>query len=396
MKERFKRLKCCIIISSHAIGDELLHLVAYIQGLTDEKIIICTTDYKSLSLHKALKNQDQLVFISPKFADIRHIKSLRIALELGYDHALWLEDIPQIAVSTMNLLLNEIELGSQTLIIGTPTLAVDTGNKQTPLVQKIGHASFWFKTGMKLDALQSGLRLYPIRKMQAIRFIDGGCGFEKEALVKAIWSGIPVKNIQINDTLNNRVKRKTFGTALRNFSQLSLLNTYLVALALFFYVPLRFLKLLSKENIRAFIKKNFFDRSEPIYIKALSIAFGVFMAFSPFIGFQLLIGIPLAHFLRLNKALFVTAANINIPPIIPFLIWGSFKLGAAFIENPKGDLFLSQGFNADVLKENFLQYGIGALVLASISALLAGLISYTWLYIARSKRIALEAAAVEV
>src|SRR5690606_37082592 len=130
----------------------------------------------------------------------------------------------------------------------------------------------------------------------------------------------------------------------KDFTRISVLNTYLVTLALLYYIPLRFLKSLTAENIKAFIKKNFFDETEPAYKKALSIGFGVFMGIFPVWGYQLIIGISLSHLLKLNKAIFILAAHISIPPMIPFIIYGSYRLGAFFVKNPQNDILFSQGF----------------------------------------------------
>lgn len=44
------------------------------------------------------------------------------------------------------------------------------------------------------------------------------------------------------------------------------------------------------------------------------------MGIVPIWGFQLLVGIPLAVLMRMNKVLFIAAANISIPPMIPLII----------------------------------------------------------------------------
>src|SRR5690606_41820547 len=55
-------------------------------------------------------------------------------------------------------------------------------------------------------------------------------------------------------------------------------------------------------------------------------------------GFQLLVGIPFAIFTKLNKVLFIAAANISIPPFIPFIIYGSYKMGELVLGKPEVEL----------------------------------------------------------
>ncbi len=59
---------------------------------------------------------------------------------------------------------------------------------------------------------------------------------------------------------------------------------------------------------------------------SINLAFGVFMGIVPFWGFQMLIAFALAQLLKLNKPLVILAANISLPPIIPFIIWGAIGL----------------------------------------------------------------------
>ncbi|MFZ6009870.1 MAG: DUF2062 domain-containing protein, partial [Bacteroidota bacterium] len=54
------------------------------------------------------------------------------------------------------------------------------------------------------------------------------------------------------------------------------------------------------------------DPSEPDWVKAVSVGFGIFMGIVPIWGFQLAVAIPLSFLFRLNKALVIIAANISI------------------------------------------------------------------------------------
>jgi len=96
----------------------------------------------------------------------------------------------------------------------------------------------------------------------------------------------------------------------------------------------------------------------------------------------------LAHFFRLNKILVLAASNISIPPLIPFLIYFSYKTGGFLVSNPE-----------NLTKENLLQlkqqimdghfyvtfqdlgysiyqYVVGSLVLGLGLGLVIGIITY--------------------
>jgi hypothetical protein len=76
-----------------------------------------------------------------------------------------------------------------------------------------------------------------------------------------------------------------------------------------------------------------------MFVRAASVGFGMFMGIVPIWGFQLLVGIPLAIAMRLNKTLFIVAANISIfPPVI----WvASLAVGKWLYGNPTWKISLN-------------------------------------------------------
>ena len=88
-----------------------------------------------------------------------------------------------------------------------------------------------------------------------------------------------------------------------------------------------------------------------------------------------MIGIPLAILFRLNKILFITAANISIPPMIPFIVYASFLVGQYFIANSIDPAQLLH-FDLETIKANTVQYFIGAILLACIAFIIVTAVSY--------------------
>lgn len=314
------------------------------------------------------------------------------ALDKGYDYAITLDSDAQHYASDLHLFLNELEQEPHSLLIGAPNMDQENRPVKTNIRSKLSNFGFWIKTGAKLKDSQSGYCLYPIRKMQEIRCMSS---MKVEVIVKSAWRGISIKNIPIQLPVEPDKKSVDPFRSFRDFSRASFLHTYLITLALFYYLPLRFFRTLTRENIKNFIKKNFFDKNEPIHIKALSVAFGVFMGIFPVIGFQLLIGIPLAHLFRLNKAIFVIAAHISIPPVMPVIFFAGYKLGGLLVESPKNDILFTDGVTMETIQDNLLQFVVGSAVLAVIMGLLAGLLSYLYFFMARNRQLAVAPAPVK-
>ena len=111
-------------------------------------------------------------------------------------------------------------------------------------------------------------------------------------------------------------------------------------------------------------------------------ALGLFLGIAPFWGFQTVLTVSMAVLLNLNKSLAFLCSNISIPPMIPLLLFASFKIGAFFVGGnllPEGDI------NLDFVKNNLLQYLIGSFVLAFSVAFLLGSLTYLVLRLLRKR-----------
>jgi uncharacterized protein (DUF2062 family) len=108
------------------------------------------------------------------------------------------------------------------------------------------------------------------------------------------------------------------------------------------------------------------------------------MGIIPIWGFQLLIGIPLAVLFRMNKVLFIAAANISIPPMIPFIIYSSFLIGQQFIDGTINSTKIFS-FTTDAIYDNLYQYLIGAFLLAIFAFIAVFTVSFSLLKLFRKE-----------
>ena len=67
---------------------------------------------------------------------------------------------------------------------------------------------------------------------------------------------------------------------------------------------------------------------DPPWRVALALAVGVFISFTPFLGFQTLLALLVAAVARLNAAVVVTGTWLNLPWFMPFVYAGALKIGA--------------------------------------------------------------------
>jgi uncharacterized protein (DUF2062 family) len=212
--------------------------------------------------------------------------------------------------------------------------------------------------------------------------------FEIEVLVRAAWKGIRVDSVSVRVYYAPKGIRVTHFRPFKDFTRVSLLNTVLVIVAFLYIKPRDFFRaIFQKKKLRQMVVDNVFNPQESDLVKSASVSFGVFMGIVPIWGFQLVAAIFLAHLLRLNKALVIIAANISIPPMIPLIIFLSYKMGGYWLKDTGVDFQFSQGITVASITKNLEQYIYGSVTLAVSAGLLFGGILFLLLKIFKRKSI---------
>ena len=152
------------------------------------------------------------------------------------------------------------------------------------------------------------------------------------------------------------------------------------------------------QRIRTAIYEEIVGADESPMVKALSVALGVFFGIAPFWGAQMLIAFAVAWVFRLNRAITLIASNISIPPMIPFILYGSYKMGQLLVGHVfVGDNYLRYTYlvflhdwlvsvihsfhiqNTDLANDiiaHISQYVIGSFALGAVAAVIAGVVTY--------------------
>jgi uncharacterized protein (DUF2062 family) len=230
---------------------------------------------------------------------------------------------------------------------------------------------------------QSGYRLYPIKPLSKMIFFTRKYEFEIEVIVRAAWKGVKVTDIPIQIYYAPKETRVSHFRPFRDFSRVSILNTFLVIYALLIVKPFEFIRKLNKKSIQEFFRTQITQNKEPSINITFAVMLGLFMGVAPVWGYQMLIAFGLAHFLKLNKVIVLVTSNISIPPMIPIIIFSSFKIGGLFIESNKLNVIYDKGLSLEFIKNNIVQYFVGSLVFGIALAFVFGIITYILLLIFR-------------
>lgn len=316
-------------------------------------------------------------------------RGFTFALEQGYDFAITMDADGQHYASDLLTFLDKADRSDPAILIGARNLHQENMPGKNTFANKFSNFWFYVETGLKGPDTQSGYRLYPLFAMKGMRFMCTKYEFEIEVLVRSSWKGIRIGWEPVGVYYPPAEERVSHFRPFRDFSRISVLNTVLVTIAFLYIHPRNLLRFIfSKDGLRYLWREQLLAAGESNARKAVSVGFGVFMGIFPVWGFQMLIAVILAAFLRLNKALVLIAANISLPPVIPLIVYGSFMMGRVFVEEDATWVIFSKGLTLGDVKQNLIQYITGAIVLAVAAGLVAGLVTYLALSVFRRKRAA--------
>jgi len=306
----------------------------------------------------------------------------RKAIEMNFEYAITIDSDGQHFAADIPNFIEAIQKEPNSLLIGSRNMTTENVPKKSSFGNKFSNFWFKFETGIQLEDTQSGFRLYPLRLIPK-QFYTNKFEFEIEVIVRAAWKGIVVKNIPIQ-ILYDPVERVSHFRPFKDFTRISILNTVLVINALLYIKPRDFFRRAKKKGFKKFFLEDILESTDSNFKKSAAIALGVFIGISPFWGFQTVLLFTFAALFKLNKVIAYLASNVSFPPFIPFVIYGSLKMGSYFVSN-EAALVLDSSLTLDDIQKNATQYIVGSLILAAVSALFFGLLSYLLLTAFNSK-----------
>lgn len=379
-----KPLKVCVLIPTYNNRKTLARVIDEVLLQVDDVIVI--NDGATDGTADILKNYPNIALIDyPENKGKGYALKLGFqkACKLGFDYAITIDSDGQHFADDIPVFIDALQDENHpVLLIGSRNMKQEGVPKRSSFGNRFSNFWFWFETGIRLSDTQSGYRAYPLKAIPK-KYFTTRFEFEIEIIVRSAWKSIPVKNIpiKVHYDLQDRVSHFR---PYKDFFRISVLNTVLVLIMLFYIKPRDFFRNFQKKSIRRFIKEDILESTDSSMKKSFSIALGVFMGLSPFWGFQTALVLFLAVILRLNKALAFAFSNISIPPMIPAIIFFSLKTGAIFIP---GNVTLEaiKASPYEAIEASLLQYVVGSFILATVTAILFGVGSYLLLSLKAKK-----------
>ena len=384
-KERMAALRCVVLMPTYNNAGTIAKVISDVKEFATDVIVVNdgSTD-ETAQILASIEGIRVVDYPENKGKGYALKLGLQKAYEWGYRYAITIDSDGQHYADDIPTFIEKIEKKPDSLLIGARNLTAENMPSKNTFANKF--SNFWYKveTGQTLSDTQSGYRLYPLEKLQNIRLLTRRYEFEVEIIVRAAWRGVNVENIPIKVYYPPVEERVSHFRPLQDFTRISILNTVLVLCALLFYYPWSFVRALTFANIKKFIDQQIVHSADSNVRMAAAMGWGVFCGIIPIWGYQMVVAGLLAHFLRLNKVVAIVFSNISIPPMIPFILYGSMAVGA-WVLNVE-NIFSIDNISIETVGQSLSQYLVGSLVLAAISGVLVFLLSLMAMIICKRKR----------
>jgi glycosyltransferase involved in cell wall biosynthesis len=346
-------------------------------GSTDNTLQVLS-QFASLKIHSYTKNQGKGWALRQGF---------KFALQHGYDYAITIDSDGQHFAKDLPTMLAALEKNDDAIVIGARNMEQSSVPGKSSFGNKF--SNFWFalETGIEVPDTQSGYRLYPIKRLDAIRFFTYKYEFEIEVLVRAAWNGIKVLAVPVSVYYPPADERISHFRPFQDFSRISVINTVLVFWTFTWIKPRDFFRHLKKKDFKVILEDYLVRSHETAQVKAFSVALGVFFGISPLWGLQMWFVLFFAWIFGLNKALSVLASNISIPPMIPLILFLSFEAGRLVLGHNAVHLIYTSKLSVEIINKGLLQYVIGSFILAAVCALISGTITFVFVNNLKKQRV---------
>ncbi|MCX6112014.1 MAG: DUF2062 domain-containing protein, partial [Proteobacteria bacterium] len=259
------------------------------------------------------------------------------SISKGFTHLLTIDaDGQHPPAEILNILL-EAKKHPWALIIGKRNFSKVDNN--IPGISRFGRkfSNYWVKyqTDYAISDSQSGFRCYPLFHVQSMNFYTKRFDFEIEILIRLLWKGVHVREVQIETIYPDKDTRVSHFNKFWDNARISFLNTVFVLLTVF-------RRGLSAKEI------------------SWAAGIGVFIGCTPLWGFHAIIALFVSIVFRLNFIVLLIGTQISIPPLIPFLVLASLFCGKYFTG----------------VYKSFLTYALGTLVVGAALGILVGFVTY--------------------
>lgn len=232
----------CAVIPTYQNAKTLLKVVADVHRVVDTVFVVDdgSNDGTAALLDKATGNErPEKVLTHPKNCGKgAALKTgLTYARQQGFRYAVTVDADEQHRADDIPALLKAVEEEPDALAIGSRGLQHENMPAKSTFANRF--SNFWFalQTLQRLPDTQSGLRVYPLRRLHGLRWMSARYEAELTLLVFSAWAGVKLLPVPVSVYYPPRDQRVTHFRPGRDFTRISVLNTLLCLLMVVYGWP---------------------------------------------------------------------------------------------------------------------------------------------------------------
>lgn len=232
----------CAVIPTYQNAKTLLKVVADVHRVVDTVFVVDdgSNDGTAALLDKATGNErPEKVLTHPKNCGKgAALKTgLTYARQQGFRYAVTVDADGQHRADDIPALLKAVEEEPDALAIGSRGLQHENMPAKSTFANRF--SNFWFalQTLQRLPDTQSGLRVYPLRRLNGLRWMSARYEAELTLLVFSAWAGVKLLAVPVSVYYPPRDQRVTHFRPGRDFTRISVLNTLLCFLMVVYGWP---------------------------------------------------------------------------------------------------------------------------------------------------------------
>lgn len=232
----------CAVIPTYQNAKTLLKVVADVHRVVDTVIVVDdgSNDGTAALLDKATGSErPEKVLTHPKNCGKgAALKTgLTYARQQGFRYAVTVDADGQHRADDIPALLKAVEEEPDALAIGSRGLQHENMPAKSTFANRF--SNFWFalQTLQRLPDTQSGLRVYPLRRLHGLRWMSARYEAELTLLVFSAWAGVKLLPVPVSVYYPPRDQRVTHFRPGRDFTRISVLNTLLCFLMVVYGWP---------------------------------------------------------------------------------------------------------------------------------------------------------------
>lgn len=232
----------CAVIPTYQNAKTLLKVVADVHRVVNTVFVVDdgSNDGTAALLDKATGNErPEKVLTHPKNCGKgAALKTgLTFAHQQGFCYAVTVDADGQHRADDIPALLKAVEEEPDALAIGSRGLQHENMPAKSTFANRF--SNFWFalQTLQRLPDTQSGLRIYPLRRLHGLRWMSARYEAELTLLVFSAWAGVKLLPVPVSVYYPPRDQRVTHFRPGRDFTRISVLNTLLCFLMVVYGWP---------------------------------------------------------------------------------------------------------------------------------------------------------------